>query len=94
MSNDTNRLAANQTIAYDATTTTSTPFAVGIYQARIVATTLSHYKIGAAGLSATVADPMLPANWPEYVTVAPGQYVAFIKTSGGTAGIATITDCT
>jgi hypothetical protein len=38
---------------------------------------------------------MLPASWTETVTVAPGQRnVAFIKTSGGSAGVATVTDAT
>jgi hypothetical protein len=91
--NTSNRLGSNQVIAYDGNVTTSTAFTGQTQQARIVASTLSHYKIVVSGSAASTSDPMIPANWVEYVNVRPGEYVAFIKASGGTAGVATVTEC-
>lgn len=58
-------------------------------QIRIAANTACHVKVGDGSISATTADPFLPANWVEYIMVTPGQSVAAIEAS--TNGLVTAT---
>ncbi len=88
-----------QTIAYDATTAIANPFGSQTRQVRLVANSACHYHVyEAAGVAtATTADPFLPANWIEPVTVSPGQKISAIKAASdglvtATAGTLIVTE--
>lgn len=71
-------------------------FGAQTYQVRLSANTACHYALGASP-TASVADPFLPANIVEYVTVAPGQKIAAIQAATGglvtqTAGTLWVTE--
>lgn len=89
---DSSRLGVTQTISYDASVAITNAFGAQTYQVRLVATTACCVAIGDGVQTATVANPYLPANVPEYVTVSPGQRVAAIKFTGGTAGVLYVTE--
>jgi hypothetical protein len=91
------RNGTTQVVAFDATATVTNAFGAETYQIRISANSACHYIIGNGTLAATVSEAFLPANVIEYVTVTPGQKIAFIKaaTGGlvtGTAGSAWVTE--
>lgn len=83
------RNSTTQVIAYDASVAITNAFGAQTYQLRLVANSACHYKIGDGAQTATVADPFLPANWIEYVTVSPGQRVSALKAATG--GLVTAT---
>lgn len=85
------RVGTTQTIAYDATTAVTNPFASNTYKIRIVSNSACHFRIydttGTA--TATTADPFLPANWESTFSVTPGQKISAIKAA--TNGLVTAT---
>lgn len=85
------RVGTTQTIAYDATVPITNAFGSQTYQVRLVANSACHFHIYEAGgtATATTADPMLPANWVETVTVTPGQKISALKAA--TNGLVTAT---
>lgn len=85
------RLGVTQTVAYDATVAATNPFGSQTREVRLVANSACHFHVydPAGTATATVADPFLPANWPIYVTVTPGQKISAIKAA--TAGLVTAT---
>jgi len=84
------RVGTTQTIAYTAASAAITnAFGAETYQIRLVANSAAHYKIGDGAQTATTSDPFLPANFPEYVTVTPGQRISAIEAS--TNGLVTAT---
>jgi hypothetical protein len=85
------RNITTQTIAYDATVAITNPFGPQIKQIRLAANSACHYRVYDVGSTsaATTADPFLPANFLEYVTVTPGQKIAAIKAA--TNGLVTAT---
>ena len=88
-----------QTIAYDSSAVATNPFGAQTRQLRLVANSACHYAIGDGAQTATTANPFLPANWVEYVSVQPGQSIAAIKaaTNGlvtATAGTLWVTETT
>ncbi len=85
------RVGVTQTIAYDATVPATNPFGAQTYQITIVANSACHYHIYEASgtATATTADPFLPANWIQSVTVSPGQKISAIKAA--TNGLVTAT---
>ena len=83
------RLGTTQTIAYDSSTAVSNAFGAQTYQVRVAANSACHIKIGDGAQTATTADPYLPAHWPEYITVTPGQRIAAIKAATDGLDIAT-----
>ena len=96
---DSGRGGTTQTVAYDATVPITNPFGAQTYQIRIVANSACHYHVYETGgtATATTADPFLPANWVEIVTVTPGQKISAIKaaTNGlvpATAGTLWVTE--
>jgi len=96
---DTSRLSTTQTIAYDASTAITNAFGAQTYQVRVVANSACHIRIGDGAQTATAADPFLPANWVQVVTVTPGQRVSAIKAATGglvtaTAGTLWVTELT
>lgn len=93
------RVGVTQTIAYDATVAITNAFGSQTYQIRLAADSACHFHIYEAGgtATATTADPFLPANWIETITVTPGQKISAIKaaTNGlvtGTAGTLWVTE--
>ncbi len=89
--NDSAALGVTQTVAYDATVPITNAFGAQTRQIRIVANSACHYHIyeAAGTATATTADPFLPANWIESVTVSPGQKISAIKAA--TNGLVTAT---
>lgn len=85
------RVGVTQTVAYDATVPVTNAFAAGTYQIKIVANSACHYRVydSTGTATATTADPFLPANWIEYLTVSPGQKISAIKAA--TQGLITAT---
>lgn len=91
MMNQSSREGVTQTVGYDATVPVTNAFATGTYQIRVVSNSACHYRIydSTGTATATTADPFLPANWVEYVTVSPGQKISAIKAATG--GLVTAT---
>ena len=83
------RLGTTQTIAYNSSAAVGNAFGAQTYQIRVAANSACHIKIGDGAQTATTADPYLPAHWPEYVTVTPGQRISAIKAA--TDGLDTAT---
>ena len=50
----------------------------------------AHFAIGDGTPTATAADPIMPANRAEYLTVTPGQKIAVLQ--AGTAGLLSVTE--
>jgi hypothetical protein len=73
---------ATQKISITNMSAVSSAFGSQTYQIRVVADTACNIKIGDSGVSAGTSDALLPANWPEYFTVTPGQKIAVIGSSG------------
>ena len=80
---DSSRIISTQTIAVSGTTASSSAFSSETFQVRVSSDTACNYKVGegAASNTASTADPFLPVNWVEYVTVTPGQKIAAIRAS-------------
>ncbi len=83
------RVGPTQTIAYDSSVGITNAFGPGTYQLRLVSNSGCCYRIGDGAQTATIADPYLPANVVEYVTVSPGQRIAALKAA--TNGLVTAT---
>jgi len=74
------RLGASQNIASGAGSTQSTAFGPQTYQVRVVATAAVNIRIG-ENPTAVATDSLLPANFPDYFAVTPGQKLAAIGTA-------------
>lgn len=87
------RQGTTQTIAYTGTQAAITnAFGSETYQIRVCSDAACCYRIGDGAQTATTADPFLPANVIEYVTVTPGQRISAIR--AGTDGLVTATSGT
>jgi hypothetical protein len=87
------RNATTQSVAYTGTSAPATnPFGAQTYAVRLSANSACHFKIGDGVQTATTADPFLPANFEDYVTVAPGQRIAAIRAASN--GLVTATSGT
>jgi hypothetical protein len=89
MAAESSRLGVTQTIAYDGNTAVTNAFGAQTYQVRLASTSACNYEIGDGVQTASSADPFLPANVIEYVTVSPGQRISAIKSP--TNGLVTAT---
>lgn len=79
----TYRPGTHQKVAYTGTAgVTTNGVSAQIKTIRVVLTTAGYIKIGAAP-TATTSDVYMPANWPEYFTVSPGQKVSAIQDAAG-----------
>lgn len=85
------KFAASQNVSYDASVQ-STAVSANATVVRLVATTDCHVQIG-TNPTATTTSAFLPAGVVEYVGIKPGDKVAAIKRSSGTAGVLNITEC-
>lgn len=93
MIHHSSRNATTQAVAYTGTSAgAASPFGTETYQVRLAANSACHYKIGDGAQTATTADPFLPANVEEYVTVSPGQSIAAIRAASN--GLVTATSGT
>ena len=82
MAYDSGRQGVTQTIAYTGGSVSATSaFGTQTRQVRLVADSACNFAIGDGTQTATTANPYLPANWYEYVTVSPGQKIAAIRAS-------------
>ena len=86
---NSSRIGTTQTIAYDGNVGIATAFGPETFQLRLVANSGCCYRIGDGAQTATISDPYLPANTPEYVTVTPGQRISALKAA--TNGLVTAT---
>lgn len=85
------RIGTTQTIAYSTTVSATNPFGTETYQVKLVSNSACHYHIydTTGSATATTADPFLPANWVEPVTVTPGQKISALQAA--TNGLVTAT---
>ena len=67
----------NVALATTSTSVASSAFGAQTFQIRIASTVACNYKVDQAPTAATT-DALLPANWVEYVSVTPGQKIAFV----------------
>lgn len=77
------------TVSYDSSTASTELVAGRFYY--VVATTNCHFRQGTSAVAATTSSNYLPAGMMVKIKVTDGAnngYVAFIKASGGSAGIA------
>jgi hypothetical protein len=82
-----------QAASYDASVAITNAVGAQTVVVRLIATTACHVNF-ATTPTATTSDFLLAANREEYFTIKPGQKVAAIKQSGGTAGILYVTEMT
>lgn len=79
----TGRLGTHQSVAYTGTAGTITnAIGSGVQKVRVVVTSAAYVKV-AKSATATSADVYMPADSPEYFTVAPGDKVSAIQVSSG-----------
>lgn len=78
MAFDTSRPGTTQTVAYDASVACTNAFSSQTRSIRVSADSACHIKVGGTP-TATTSDPLLPANWAEYIAVNPGEKIAAIK---------------
>lgn len=83
------RYETTQTIAYDGNVAITNAFGAQTYQIRVVSNSACHIQIGDGAQTASTSTPFLPANYPEYITVNPGQRISAIKAA--TNGLVTAT---
>lgn len=87
----TGRLGTHQSVAYTGTAgTISTAINTGVQKVRVVVTSAAYIKIDNTP-TATSSDAYIPADSPEYFTIAPGQKVSAIQVSS--AGTLHVTEC-
>jgi hypothetical protein len=79
--NDFLRLGIVQKVDYTAASALSSAFGPQTYGVRVVATTDCHVKIGDGAVTATTSETYLPAEFPEYFTVTPGQKIAVVRSA-------------
>ncbi len=98
---DSPNFGVTQTIAYDATVPITNAFGAQTRQIRVTGNSACHIRVydPAGTATCTTADPFLPANWIEYLTVTPGQKISALKaaTNGlvtATAGTLWVTELT
>lgn len=85
------RIGTHQSVSYSATAGTITnAVSNGVQKVRVVATTACYVTIGKSP-TATTASAYLPADSPEYFTVAEGEKVSAVQlSSGGTLHVTEI----
>jgi hypothetical protein len=79
----TGRLGTHQSVAYTGTAGTITnAVGTGVQKVRVVVTTAAYIKIGSSP-TATTSDVYIPADSPEYFTIAAGEKVSAIQSASG-----------
>lgn len=77
----TGRLGTHQSASYTGTAGTITnAITAGVHKVRVVVTTAAFIKIGSSP-TATTGDVYMPADSPEYFTVAEGEKVSAIQSA-------------
>lgn len=74
------------------TSAQSSAFGSQTRKIRISGNTAAHAKVGSNPTAVATTDPFFPANSTEYLTVTPGQKIAFIRAL--TDGLVTVTSGT
>lgn len=78
--NPSSRQGVSQNVAIGAASAAVTnPFGTETFQILLVATSACHVRIDSGTPTAVATDTLLPANFPLYFTVTPGQKVAVIQ---------------
>ena len=71
----------------------SAAFGPETFQIRVATSGQPAYiKVGDGTPTASTSDPLMPANWVDYLTVTPGQKIAVLQ--AGTAGALSVTEMT
>lgn len=83
------RLGASQNIPFSTTAGTSAPVGSETYRVRIMVTSAAYVAIG-NDITATNANTMMAANFPETFLITSGQTVSVLQVSA--SGIASITE--
>ncbi len=79
----TGRLGTHQNVTYTGTQGVITnAMGAGVHKCRVVVTTAAFIKIGSSP-TATSSDVYMPADSPEYFTIAEGEKVSAIQSSSG-----------
>jgi hypothetical protein len=83
----------NVAVATTSTAAASSAFGAQTYQIRVCAAAVCYMKIGdpAATPTAATTDAMLPPNWIDFVTVAPGQKISFFSPTVQTISVVEVT---
>lgn len=77
------RLGTVQPVTYTGTAAMTTNGAGnGVHVVRVVATTDCYIRTGPSP-TATTSDTFLPAKWPEYINVMPGEKVSAVQAASG-----------
>jgi hypothetical protein len=84
------KFAATQSVSYDGSVQST---AVSATVVRLVATTDCHVQIGVNPTASGSTSAFLPSGVVEYIGIKPGDKVAAIKQTGGTAGTLFVTEC-
>jgi hypothetical protein len=79
-SSRSNPAIATQKIVLSGSSVASNAFGSQTYQIRVVADAAVNIIIGDGTPTALASSALLPANWPEYFTVTPGQKIAPLGT--------------
>jgi hypothetical protein len=91
----TSRQGTTQTVTFAGSSgAAGNAFGSQTRQIRVVADSACNYRIsdGGSATAATTSDPFLPANWVEYLTVQPGEWIAAIRAASD--GLVTATSGT
>lgn len=83
-----------ENVSYDASVASTRAFSSVCTVVRIVATTNCSIVFAGTPVATVAAGILLTAGVPEYFKVTPGQKVAAIKFTGGTAGVLNIVEMT
>ena len=71
---------------------TSSAIAASTYVVLITATAAAYVTFGSAPTATAANGVMLPANWPTYFRISPGEKVAALQVSG--AGVVYVSELT
>ena len=88
---DSSRLGANANFTLSGSSQATAAFGPQTYQVRVAtAGQPAFIRVGDGTPTATSSDPLMPANWVDYLTVTPGQKLACLQ--AGTAGTLSVTE--
>jgi hypothetical protein len=88
---DSSRLGANTNFTLSGSSQATAAFGPQTYQVRVAtAGQPAFIRVGDGTPTVTAGDPLMPANWVDYLTVTPGQKLACLQ--AGTAGTLSVTE--
>ena len=77
------RIGLSQVVAYTGTQgVIANPVGAGTRMVRVTLSTAGHVAIGVTPVAST-STAYMPANWPEYFTINPGEKVSALQVAAG-----------